>query len=154
VNPDPEKPARFVVTGVKKRSRYAKTGRAIIEGDDLVIYPEDTGRFVMNPVTARYLLLLGGSVPIQASGGEPVHAERRDGGKGLWICRGEDRFVIPARSLMPVLLGKTRKAAVFRWEGREEENNRDITSSQETGSCDPSLMYERGERSEIVSSVR
>jgi hypothetical protein len=114
--PDREKPGGFVVTGEKRRSLYLPAGRALIEGENLVVYLDGIGRYQMNPVTARYILLLGGSVPFRGREGEQVYAERRNGGKGLWVCRGEERYVIPARSLLPVLAGKTRKAAVFRYE--------------------------------------
>ncbi len=109
----------FVITGEQKKTGYLLSGRALLEGSDLAIYLDDIGRVSLSAPAARYLLLLGGSLPVSASDGEEWTAERRDGGKGLWIVRGRDRFVIPARSLLPVLAGTARKAPVFRWDGEE-----------------------------------
>ncbi len=110
-------PSGFVITGDQKRTGYLLSGRALVEGSDLAIYLDGIGRLSLSATAARYLLLLGGTLPIQSSDGQEWNAERRDGGKGLWIVRDRDRFVIPARSLMPVLAGKARKAPVFLWEG-------------------------------------
>lgn len=115
-------PGRFVITGEQKKTGYLLSGRALMEGSDLAVYLDDIGRISLSATAARYLLLLGGTLPVSASDGHEWTAERRDGGKGLWLYRGDDRFVIPSRSLMPVFSGKARKAPVFLWEGVEQGN--------------------------------
>jgi hypothetical protein len=107
----------FVITGTRKRSPYLPVGRALLEGEELAIYITDIGRFTANPAHIRVVMLLGGYAPVTCQDGKEITAERREGGRGLWISIGADRYVIPGRSLVPVLEGKTRKAVVMRYEG-------------------------------------
>ena len=112
------KPGGFVVTHEVKRRSYTPAGRARIEERVLAMYLDDIGRYTMDPIRVRVILLLGGTVPITGPDGTMVVGERREEGRGLWIPVGEEWYSIPARSLIPVLEGSGKKAPVFRWEGK------------------------------------
>ncbi|MFH0967107.1 MAG: hypothetical protein V1862_05440 [Methanobacteriota archaeon] len=115
------KPGRLLVTRESPKRSYHLAGRGRIEGGELVVYLDDIGRFTMDPIRVRVVLLLGGTVPITGPDGVDIIGERREGGRGLWIPVGEEWYSIPVRSLIPVLEGKAKKAPVFRWE-KETDN--------------------------------
>lgn len=105
----------FVVTGTAKKSLYHLCGRARMEGDLLAIYFDHLGRCTADPAHVRVVLLLGGYCLIRCPDGTDITGERRDSGRGLWIRIGKDHYVIPGRSLKPVLEGTGKKAGVFRY---------------------------------------
>ena len=109
-------PGGFVVTNEAKRRSYTLAGRARIEESGLAVYLDDLGRYTMDLIRVRVILLLGGTVTITGPDGTVVVGERREEGRGLWIFVGDKKFSIPARSLIPVLEGKVPKAPVFRWD--------------------------------------
>lgn len=109
----------FVVTGCGRKREYLLCGRARIEDSDLAIHIDEKGRYTADPAHVRIVLLLGGYCPVRCPDGTEITGEKRDGGRGLWITIDRDRFVIPGRSLHPVLEGRAKKAGVFRWEGSE-----------------------------------
>ena len=107
----------FVVVKHTRKSPYVIAGRVVREDPVLVFWIDEDGRYEAEISHVRATLLGLGPTRVTSPFGEKILGEQREGGRGFWILTEKARYVIPKRSLLPVLEGDTRKAAVFRYEG-------------------------------------
>ena len=100
---------------VKTVDPYELCGRMLRDRDQLIVYIDEIGRFILqvNAVTSAIL----GLGPGEASG--PVQGVFRlsESGRGFYLEIGGARYATPVSRVRAVLSGDHRKAPVMRYTG-------------------------------------
>lgn len=100
---------RFVET-IRYGRRFELVGRMLTDGEDLIFFIDETGRFLV-PVNAVLAMLSGlGEVPL--SGPVPGVVRLSESRKGVYLEIRGVLYVTPAARVRAVLSGKQKKGPV------------------------------------------